>query len=103
MHGTRRAFKTPRKRATNPLHIRFGSDQATVSVLKLMMIIQVYICAFLNAAPADQADDRLLSASILHPSRNPRIPSLHVDVLPDTGAWSADSQRAIVGIICLIP
>jgi hypothetical protein len=53
-----------------------------------------YVCAFLDAAPvandADRADDRLLSASILHPSRNPRIPSLHVDVLPDTGAWSAD-------------
>ena len=53
------------------------------------------ICAFFNAAPAaaneaDRADDRLLSASIPHPSRNPRIPSLHVDVLPDTGAWSAD-------------
>ena len=53
------------------------------------------VCAFLNAAPAaneaDRADDRLLSASIPHPSRNPRIPSsLHVDVLPDTGAWSAD-------------
>ena len=52
------------------------------------------ICVFLSAAPAaneaDRADDRLLSASIPHPSRNPRIPSLHVDVLPDTGAWSAD-------------
>ena len=52
------------------------------------------VCAFLNAAPAaneaDREDNRLLSASILHPSRNPRIPSLHVDVLPDTGAWSAD-------------
>ena len=41
------------------------------------------ICAFFNAAPAaaneaDRADDRLLSASIPHPSRNPRIPSLHV-------------------------
>ena len=32
----------------------------------------------------------MLSASIFHPSCNPRIPSLHVDVLPDTGAWSAD-------------
>jgi hypothetical protein len=31
-----------------------------------------------------------LSASIPHPSCNPRIPSLHIDVLPDTGAWSAD-------------
>ena len=39
---------------------------------------------------ADRADDRLLSASIPHPSRKPRVPSLHVDVLPDTGAWSAD-------------
>ena len=39
---------------------------------------------------ADRADDRLLSVSIPHPSRNPRIPSLQVDVLPDTGAWSAD-------------
>jgi hypothetical protein len=52
------------------------------------------VCAFLDAAPvaneADWADDRLLSASIPHPSRNSRIPSLHVDVLPDTGAWSAD-------------
>jgi hypothetical protein len=52
------------------------------------------VCAFLDAAPvaneADRADDRLLSASIPHPSRNSRIPSLHVDVLPDTGAWSAD-------------
>ena len=52
------------------------------------------VCAFFDAAPvaneADRADDRLLSASIPHPSRNPRIPSLHVDVLPDTGAWSAD-------------
>jgi hypothetical protein len=52
------------------------------------------VCAFLDAAPvaneADRADDRLLSASIPHPSRNPRIPSLHVEVLPDTGAWSAD-------------
>jgi hypothetical protein len=54
------------------------------------------VCAFLDAAPApkkaDRADDRLLSASIPHPSHNPRIPSLHVDVvLPDTtGAWSAD-------------
>ncbi len=48
------------------------------------------VCAFLDAAPvaneADQADDRLLSASIPHPSCNPRIHSLHVDVLPDTGA-----------------
>ncbi len=47
-------------------------------------------CLFFDAAPvakeADRADDRLLSASIPHPSRNPRIPSLHVDVLPDTGA-----------------
>ncbi len=38
------------------------------------------VCAFLDAAPvaneADRADDRLLSASIPHPSRNPRIPSL---------------------------
>jgi hypothetical protein len=52
------------------------------------------VCAFLDAAPvaneADRVDDRLLSASIPHPSRNPRIPSLHVDILPDTGAWSAD-------------
>jgi hypothetical protein len=52
------------------------------------------VCAFLNAASApneaDRADDCLLSASIPHPSHNPRIPSLHVDVLPDTGAWSAD-------------
>jgi hypothetical protein len=38
------------------------------------------------ANEADRADDRLLSASI----RNPRITSLHVDVLSDTGAWSAD-------------
>ena len=48
------------------------------------------VCAFFDAAPvakeADRADDRLLSASIPHPSRNPRIPSLHVDVLPDTEA-----------------
>ena len=52
------------------------------------------VCAFFDAAPvaneADRADDRLLSASIPHPSRNPSIPSLHVDVLPDTGVWSAD-------------
>jgi hypothetical protein len=52
------------------------------------------VCAFLDAASVanevDRADDRLLSASIPHPSRNPRIPSLHVDVLPDTGAWLAD-------------
>jgi hypothetical protein len=53
------------------------------------------VCAFLDATPvaneADRADDRLLSASIPHPSRNPRIPSLHFDVLPDTEAWwSAD-------------
>ncbi len=52
------------------------------------------VCAFFDAAPAakeaDRADDRLLSASIPHPLRNPCIPSLHVDVLPDTGAWSAD-------------
>ena len=53
------------------------------------------VCAFLNAASAaneaDRAEDRLLSASIPHPSHNPRIPSLLVDVLPDTGAaWSAD-------------
>ncbi len=52
------------------------------------------VCGFLDVAPvaneADRADDRLLSSSIPHPSRNPRIPSLHVDVLPDTGAWSAD-------------
>ena len=52
------------------------------------------VCAFFDATSAaneaDRADDRLLSASIPHPSRNPRIPSLHVDVLPDTGAWSAD-------------
>jgi hypothetical protein len=52
------------------------------------------VCAFFDAAPvakeADRAEDRLLSASIPHPSRNPRIPSLHVDLLPDTGAWSAD-------------
>ena len=52
------------------------------------------VCAFLDAAPAaneaDRADDRLLSASIPHSSRNPRIPSLHVDVLPDTGVWSAE-------------
>ena len=39
---------------------------------------------------ADRADNQLLSASTPHPSRNPRTPSLHVDVLPDTGAWSAD-------------
>jgi hypothetical protein len=38
----------------------------------------------------DRADDQLLSASIPHPSCNPRIPSLHVDVLPGIGAWSAD-------------
>ena len=35
------------------------------------------VCAFFDAAPvakeADRADDRLLSASIPHPSRNPRI------------------------------
>ena len=52
------------------------------------------VCAFLDAAPvaneAGRADDQLLSASIPHPSRNPRIPGLHVDVWPDTGAWSAD-------------
>ena len=62
-------------------------------VLKLMMTIQVYP-HFLDAASAaneaDRANDRLLSSSIPHPSRNPRIPSLHVDVLPDTEAWSAD-------------
>jgi len=42
------------------------------------------VCAFLDTAPvaneADRADDRLLSASFPHPSRNPRIPGLHVDV-----------------------
>jgi hypothetical protein len=52
------------------------------------------VCAFLDAAPvaneADRADDRLLSASIPHHSRNPRTPNLHVDFLPYTGAWSAD-------------
>jgi hypothetical protein len=52
------------------------------------------VWAYFDAAPvaneADRADDRLLSASIPHPSRNPRIPSLYVDVLPDTEAWSAD-------------
>ena len=56
------------------------------------------VCAFLNAASApneaDRADDRLLSASIPHPSHNPRIPSLHVDVLLDTGVWSADYMTA---------
>ena len=56
--------------------------------------MQVSLSAFLDAVPvaneADRADDRLISASNPHPSRNPRIPSLHVDVLPDTGAWSAD-------------
>ena len=40
---TRRAFKTPSKDAANPLHTRLGNDQATVSVLKLMMIIQVHV------------------------------------------------------------
>ncbi len=54
----------------------------------------INVCAFFDATPAaneaDRADDRLLSASIPHPSRNPRITSLHVDVLSDTGAWSAD-------------
>ena len=48
------------------------------------------VCAVLDALPAaneaDRADDRLLSASIPHLSRTPRIPSLHVDVLPGTGA-----------------
>jgi len=47
-----------------------------VSVLKLMMIIQVYP-QFLDAASAaneaDRADNRLLSASNPHPPRNPRI------------------------------
>ena len=43
IYGTRRASKIPRKDATNPLHIRLGNDQATVSVLKLMMIEQVYV------------------------------------------------------------
>ena len=43
MHETRRAFKTPSKDAANPLHTRLGNNQATVSVLKLMMIIQVYV------------------------------------------------------------
>ncbi len=42
------------------------------------------------ADEADRADNRLLSASNPHPSRNPRLHSLHVDVLPDTEAWSAD-------------
>jgi hypothetical protein len=38
------------------------------------------VCAFLDAAPianeADRVDDQLLSASISHPSRHPRTPSL---------------------------
>jgi hypothetical protein len=58
-----------------------------------MMILPMY-APFFDAAPVanetDRVEDRLLSASIPHPSRNPRIHSLHVDVLPDTEAWSAD-------------
>ena len=46
------------------------------------------VSAFFDAAPAadeaNRADDRLLTASNPHPSRNPRIRSFHVDVLPDT-------------------
>ena len=57
------------------------------------------VCAFLDApAPneADRADDRLLSASSPHPSRNPHIPSLHFDVLPDdTTGRSVRGRRTI--------
>ena len=42
MHGTRRAAKTPRKNTATSLPTQRGIYQATVSVLKLMMIIQVY-------------------------------------------------------------
>ena len=92
IRGTRRTVKTQGKGAATSLLIQRGIDQATVSVLKLMMILPMY-APFFDAAPvaneADRVEDRLLSASIPHPSRNPRIPSLHVDVLPDTGSWSA--------------
>ena len=42
MHGTRRTVKTPGKNDATSLLTQRGIDQATVSVLKLMMIIQVY-------------------------------------------------------------
>ena len=40
----KKGVQDPRKDTANPLHIRLGNDQATVSVLnKLMMIVQVYV------------------------------------------------------------
>ena len=39
----KKGVQDPRKDTANPLHIRLGNDQATVSVLKLMMIEQVYV------------------------------------------------------------
>ena len=42
MRETRRAVKIPREDAANSLPTRCGIDQATVSVLKLMIIIQMY-------------------------------------------------------------
>jgi hypothetical protein len=66
-----------------------GSIRLLIVIIpKLIMIIPM--CGAPAASEADRADDRLLSASIPHPSRNPCIPSLHVDVLPNTGAWSTD-------------
>ena len=44
MRGTKRTVKTPRKNATTSLLIQCGFDQASVSVLKLMMIIRMYAC-----------------------------------------------------------
>ena len=55
----------------------------------------VQVCEYLNAVPDEnvlQKEDRLLAASLPHPAdpSNPLLPRLFVDVLPDTGAWSAN-------------
>jgi hypothetical protein len=65
-----------------------GINQATMSVLKLMMIIQMYARFSMLRRRLMKLTGQMTGQTI--DSRNPRIPSLHVDVLPDTGAWSAD-------------
>ena len=56
----------------------------------------VQVCEYLStvAVKSDvlREEDQLLAASLPHPSNpsDPRLPRLFVDVLPDTGAWSAN-------------
>ena len=56
------------------------------------VLVCEYLSTLANSSDVLRKEDQLLAASLPHPANpsDPHLPRLFVDVLPDTGAWSAN-------------